>query len=517
MAAQGQCPGCGAPIEFKMGSSISAVCQYCNTTVRRSDRGLENLGKIAAVADTPSIVAVGDSGSIGDQGFQVLGKVQLNHDMGGVWDEWYLGFSNGQWGWLAYAQGMFMVTWKVEPTPPVPPMNQLGVEYPVDFGQRGTFRVVELKQATIASAEGELPFTPKPGETRYYADLHGPNSGFGTIDWGQGTDPVEVFLGYQLLESQLRITQQVERPERQIDLEGLNCPGCGAPIKLNAGKRIERVACQYCGTISESASQQIIARQEAARAEPLIPLGSAGMLENQQYTVIGFVQKSTYIEGETFTWSEYLLFGPGLGFRWLVDDEGTWRFVSPVNAAEVDLSQFPSAVSHNGRSYQMRNQSTARTDYVLGEFYWKVQIGETTQNMDFASGSDVLSREFGSNEVHWSFAPVIPWASIAQAFNVQGSPGAAGYAGGYAGGAAFGAGGGGYDYDDDDVGYQSSESGGGINTTAIVLIVIVIFVLIFCGMCVCVGGGSSGGSYSGSSSPGVRGGPVYGGGWSSGK
>ena len=156
----------------------------------------------------------------------------------------------------------------------------------------------------------------------------------------------------------------------------------------------------------------------------------------------------------------------------------------------------------------MRNQSTARTDYVLGEFYWKVQVGETTQNIDFASGSNVLSREFGSNEVHWSFAPVIPWATIAQAFNVQGSPPPA-----YSGGGDYG--GGNYDYNDDDD--YRSESGGS-NATVIVLIVIVILVLIFCGMCVCVGGGSSSGSsYSGSSSPGVRGTPVYGGGWSSGK
>jgi len=510
MAAQGQCPGCGAPIEFKMGSSVSAICQYCSTTVRRTDRGLENMGKVAAIADTPAIVAVGDSGTIGDQGFQVLGKVQLNHDMGGVWDEWYLGFNNGQWGWLAYAQGLFMVTWKVEPTPPVPPMSDLRVESNVSFGERGYYRIVELKQATIASAQGELPFTPQPGEARYYADMHGPNSGFGTIDWGQGTDPVEVFLGYQLTESQLRITQQVERPEKQIDLEGLNCPGCGAPIKLNGGKRIERVACQYCGTISETASQQIIARQEAARAEPLIPLGSTGVLNNQQYTVIGFMQKSTYVEGETFYWTEYLLFGPGLGFRWLVDDEGTWRFVSALNAADVDMSQFPAAIGFQGRSFRMRNQSTAHTDYVLGEFYWKVHVGETAQNMDFESGSEVISREFGSNEVAWSHSPVIPWASIAQAFNVQGSPAAYGAGGGY--------GGGGYDDDDDgEYDYSAGQSSGGSNATVLILIVIVILVLIFCGMCVCVGGGSSTGSSTGSSSPGVRGGPVFGGGWSSGK
>lgn len=483
-----------------MGASVSAVCQFCSTTVRRTDRGLENMGKVAAVADTPAIVAVGDTGVVGDQGFQVLGKVQLQHDMGGVWEEWYLGFHNGQWGWLAYAQGLFMVTWKVEPTPPVSPMGQVRVDSTVSLGQSGGYRVVELKQATVASAQGELPFTPKTGEVRYYADLHGPKNGFGTIDWGQGTDPIEVFLGYQLLESQVRITQQVERPHRQLDLEGLTCPGCGAPLKIHGGNRIERVACQYCGTISESASQQIIARQEAARAQPAIPLGSSGTIANQSYTVIGFVQKSTVIEGETFYWTEYLLFGPGLGFRWLVDDEGTWRFVTPLNAADVDLSQYPSAVAFGGKTYRMRNQSAGRTEYVLGEFYWKVQVGETTQNIDFASGSDVLSREFGSNEVHYSHAPVIPWTTLAQAFSLSATPPP-----------SFGA----DDDDDDDAQYPSTtSSSGGPSLAVIVLVVIIILVLLFCGMCVCVGGSGSG---TGSSSPGVRGAPVYGGGWSSGK
>ena len=491
--AQGQCPGCGAPVSFSAGSSVSAVCQYCSTTVRRTDRGLEDLGKVADLVDTPSIIAVGDSGAIGEKSFQVLGKVQLEHDMGGVWEEWYVGFDDGQWGWLAYAQGVFMITWSVEPAPAVPDMAALRVESAVDFGQRGVFRVVELKQATIASAQGELPFVPKTGATRHYADLHGPQSGFGTIDWGQGSDPVEVFLGYQVLESQLRITEQVERPHKPIDIEGLNCPGCGAPLKVAGGARIERIACQYCGTISETASQEIIARQQTARAKPLIPLGAAGSLSNQPYTVIGFVQRSTYIEGETFAWSEYLLFGPGLGFRWLVEDEGTWRLASPLNAADVELTGYPSRIGYQGRTYRMRNQNSARVDYVLGEFYWKVRIGETTQVMDFESGSDVLSREFGQNEVHYSLSPVIPWSAIAAAFNVKRPPPAP----------AFSAGG----YDDDG---SSPQVAGG---TVIVLIVVVILVLVFCGMCVCVDGG---GSSSGGTSPRV-GGPVYGGGWSSGK
>lgn len=477
---------------FAVGSSVSAVCKFCNTTVRRSDRGVENLGKMADLSDTPTIVAVGDSGSLAGQSFVVLGRVQLKHDMGGVWDEWYLGYGNQKWGWLAYAQGNYYATTKLEPSPAVPSMRELHLEAAVPLAG-AVFRVVELKAAEIASAEGELPFSPRPGQPRYYADLVGPRAGFATIDWGENNSAPEVFVGQQLPESQLTITQRSERPRKDIPLEGLKCPGCGAPLKVAAGNRIERIACMYCGTISESASQQVIARQDAARAAPLIPLGSVGNLQGTQYTVIGFVLRSTVIEGETYTWTEYLLFSPGLGFRWILDDEGTWRFVVPLNVAEIDISRMPSAVTVNGKTFRQRNSNVARVEYVLGEFYWKVAVGESVRVVDLEYGSEIISREAMDNEVAWSYSTAIPWETIAQAFGVQRAPPPPPA---YSGGS----------------GYSSGSSGGGgkaVNTI-VVMIILLVFVIVFCGMCtgMC---GSSGGFGT------VRGGGTTGGGWSGGK
>src|SRR5262245_35493369 len=101
--AQGACPSCGAPIEFGVGSSIAKVCEFCRATIVRSDRGLENLGKVADLANTPSLIAVGDQGTLAGRPFEVLGRVQLDHGKG-PWDEYYVAFDYGQtWGWLAYA------------------------------------------------------------------------------------------------------------------------------------------------------------------------------------------------------------------------------------------------------------------------------------------------------------------------------------------------------------------------------------------------------------------------------
>ena len=419
MTALGSCPGCGSSITFRTGASVCAICEYCNTTVRRTDRGLENLGVVANLVDAPGIVAVGDSCVARGIRFWVLGSVTLAHDMGGEWTEWYVSFENGQWGWLAYAQGMFMLTQKVQPTKLVPPPSQIRLDTTVDLQPHGHFRVVECKKARIASMKGELPFAPKAGDIRYYADLHGPSGGFGTIDWGNRTEPVEVFVGYQFTESHLQISEQSERPHKQIRLEGLMCPSCGASIDLRGGKSIEHVACQYCRTIFDSESRRIVAKQIRTAQVPDIAIGSFGTVEGQQYTVIGFQTKSVRDKDEVFYWNEYLLYAQGVGFRWLVSSSGRWHFVTPVNAADVDINKYPRLLAYNHRLFWYKEQSTARTMLVLGEFYWRVTVGEITHCMDFSNGADLVSREEGSSEVHYSYAASLPQGTVAKAFNIR--------------------------------------------------------------------------------------------------
>src|SRR5262245_34005375 len=111
--AQGNCPNCGAPLEFGVGSSLAKVCEYCRATVHRTDRGLENLGRMADLAATPSLIAIGDEGTLGGRPIRVFGRVQLDHGAG-PWDEYYVAFDHGQsWGWLAYAEGNWRVTSEV--------------------------------------------------------------------------------------------------------------------------------------------------------------------------------------------------------------------------------------------------------------------------------------------------------------------------------------------------------------------------------------------------------------------
>lgn len=416
--ASGNCPSCGAPIEFRAGSSVAKVCEFCGATVFRTDRGLEDLGKVAAIANVPSLIAVGDSGTLAGRAFLVLGRVQLDHGTG-PWDEYYVVYDGGaSSGFLAYAEGIWYATSESAAGIAVPEFGSLRVEMDVPLGGAGPFRVAEVKAARVVSAEGELPERALPGASRSYADLHGRDDGFATIDYGDLSRPPEVFLGRRFPERDLRVTEAGPRTVAKVRTATIRCPNCGGDLPKLAGERTERIGCRYCGAVSDVAAQTVVAKQEAAMQTPPIPLGARGTLGDVAWTCIAYLERSAEIEGARFSWEELLLFAEGTGFRWLVKDEGSWLFVDPVNVADLDLGRMPGTAVYRGAAYRLRNQSTARVDSVLGEVYWKCEVGETVRASDYVRGPAVLSREETPGEVRWSRSNPLPWPVLARAFGV---------------------------------------------------------------------------------------------------
>ncbi|HEX9619194.1 MAG TPA: DUF4178 domain-containing protein [Polyangiaceae bacterium] len=417
--AQGSCPNCGAPIEFGLGASLAKICEYCRATVVRSDRGLENLGIVADLADTPSLIAVGDEGALSGRPFRVFGRVQLDHGQG-PWDEYYVAFDHGRsWGWLAFAEGRWHVTEHVA-GPTAPPYASLRLEQDIPLGPHGVFRVTEIKTGRVTSAEGELPGATRPGTERYYADLFGRDNAFGTLDFGDGRSPVEVFLGFVFEETRMQVSALGPRSARKVQTSVIACPNCGGELPRLSGERAERLGCPYCGAVSDIATQRIVSQQEAARAGTDIPMGGKAELGGASYVCIAYVRRRSDFEGERYRWEEYLVWAASVGFRWLVKDPETgWSWVTPVNPAEIDLRGMPDHVRWHNRSFLLRNRNVAEVEYVLGEVYWKCEVGERTRVSDLIEGGEVLSREESPGEVRWSHSAKVPWSVLAQAFGLD--------------------------------------------------------------------------------------------------
>lgn len=420
--AVANCPSCGGPIEFKIGSSVVVVCDHCHSIVARTDRGYEDLGKVAALVDTGSPLRRDLPGKIRGNGFRITGRTQMKHPMGGVWDEWYAAFDNGQWGWIAEAQGKYYLTVKTE-RHDLPPYDVLQIG-----GTFDAMKIVELATATTVSGEGEIPFLVEPGVTYRYADLSGESRRFGTIDYSE--DPPLLFEGEETTLADLGINIALE-PGRttKVRVTALSCTQCGGPLNLVAPDQAERVICPHCGAAHDvsDGNLQYLKTLKRHGPQPLIQLGGKGKIGDDDYVVAGYMQRSVTFD-KKYYWTEYLLFATRTkSFAWLVDDDGHWSFVVPIGAGEVKDNDPAGAalyVRYDGKTYKIFQDSVATVESVIGEFYWRVETGETARAVDYIAPPDGITKEFSdtesSHEVNYSLARYMPQDEVEAAFGVTG-------------------------------------------------------------------------------------------------
>jgi hypothetical protein len=156
------------------------------------------------------------------------------------------------------------------------------------------------------------------------------------------------------------------------------------------------------------------------------PIGAEGVFPGDvKFKIIGAVARSVTIEGEKYYWHEYLLYNPVVGFRWLVHSDNHWNFVEPVNPADVEQLGMTGAgqtVRYNGNTYKIFQDAPAVVEYVKGEFYWRVEQGETVRAIDYVSPPYMLSQEISENEINWSFGTYMTNDEIEKIFGISGLP-----------------------------------------------------------------------------------------------
>jgi hypothetical protein len=402
-----RCPSCGAPVVFQSAASIYAVCTYCKSTLLRKGEYLANLGRMAELMDDPTLLQIGAEGQFKGLHFAVIGRIQLKYDAG-LWNEWHVLFDDGKNAWLSEAGGEYVISRQAQVPETIPAFDTLVPDMRVYLAGQ-PFAVSDLETALCIAGEGELPFKVDSGYEVRAADLRSGDK-FANIDYSE-TPPL-VFVGAPVKFASLKLTNLRDKRDAaaggtpNIEAKAFQCPSCGAPISLHSGA-IETVACMGCGTVLDIENEQlkiIVQAEAASREQPRLPLGSKGKLPSApgvEWEIIGYLKRQTRFEGVTYTWSEYLLFQAEAGFAWLTEDQGHWNFVRTLSSVPPS-PRSQTRFRWNDREFRLFNRGRATVSYVLGEFYWRVRVGEHCATADYVSGNLMLSREMSARETTWS-------------------------------------------------------------------------------------------------------------------
>src|SRR4051794_9094224 len=188
-------------------------------------------------------------------------------------------------------------------------------------------------------------------------------------------------------------------------VKALTCPSCGGTVTLRAARYRVTVACEYCGSILDVANPEVrlITEYSQALEELEIKLGARGTLKGVEWEVVGYLGRS---EHGTYPWSEYLLFNPYHGYRWLVTNGRGWSFGEMLTRTPGGVTW--RGINLDGQDYRpFFANGQAQVDYVLGEFYWRVAVGEEVRSDDYVRPGWMLSREANGEEISWTLLELV--------------------------------------------------------------------------------------------------------------
>ena len=408
------CPSCGAAIEFAHAAAVMVVCGHCGTASVRRGVTLEKLGRVAEIAPIDSPLSLGTSGRWRGRRWSAIGQVQLDHGAG-PWNEWCLLFEDGTTGWLAEAQGEYLVTFRR--TGLASPLDQeLAPGAKVALGDE-TYVVAEAGSARVTSVRGELPEELTPEERYEYFDLRGAGNRFATVavhrdgSW-------EAYVGESTTLAALDIdasTVEAAAPRRATP-DRIGCPSCGTAIQIRDPANCQRTVCSSCGTMTDPRDEKLRVIEKAKRLEarPVLPIGAKTTVAGDDVEVLGFLVRSVRSYGVKYPWREYLLKRKDGAYLWLIETDGHWTIARPASLG--DVSRDDGLVRYRGQTYRHFQGGHAVVDHVQGEVYWEVSIGETVKADDYVAPPRMVSFEKSGKEVVASVGEYVPLAEIAAAF-----------------------------------------------------------------------------------------------------
>ncbi|MEY2687188.1 MAG: hypothetical protein RL375_1386 [Pseudomonadota bacterium] len=402
-----------------------AVCSYCRSTLARDGQALRRIGQSAELFDDHSPLQLGAAGRWQGATFTLVGRLQMSYAQG-RWNEWHVLFDSGKGGWLSEDNGRYVMAFDAPAPPDLPRADSLQAGAQVQVAGQA-WQVASVTTARISAAQGELPWAPDLEHEFTVVDLRNRQGEVGTIDDGDPAQP-RWSIGRGAALADLALTGLRDSTDKTLAARGVECPSCGAALEIKLSTT-QSIACQQCHAVVDVSTgvggdlaHYTQDNPQVDGGTPQLPLGTTATLAlggpPQSWQVVGYVERCELAESaedEQVFWREYLLYSRAVGFAFIVDAEDGWSWTAPITGAPTVRGD---KAVWNNTSYRKLYSYTGQIVYVLGEFYWKLERGERTANIDYAAGTRRLNREQAGREVTWSAGEALDAATLAAAFRL---------------------------------------------------------------------------------------------------
>ena len=407
----------------------------------REGDALRKIGESAELFDDHSPLQLGAAGKYQGTAFALVGRLQYRYDEG-TWNEWHALFDGADGagvgqksGWLSEDNGRYVIAFDAPLDGSAPTATSLEAGAQVMLAGQ-TWSVASVSAAKLIAAQGELPHAPNLARGIVVADLRNSRGEVGTLDYAEAGTP-RWSIGRSVAIGELAMTGLAAQAEKTLQGRAIACPNCGASleVKLSTTQAIVCHQCHAVVDVAQGVGGDLRHYAQANGTEPLIPLGSTGMLTLGKATlpwqVVGYVERcevpETDEDEQTF-WREYLLYHRTEGFAFIVDAEDGWSWTVPLTGVPEGAGN---GVKHDGVVYRKLYDYTGMVTYVLGEFYWQIRQNQRTFNTDYqgtgGAAAKRLNREqTGSSrvdevqqqEVVWSGGETLAADTVMKAFRL---------------------------------------------------------------------------------------------------
>ena len=169
----------------------------------------------------------------------------------------------------------------------------------------------------------------------------------------------------------------------------IKCASCEAPVSLYS-EQSQLVVCGFCGSQLELSGEELhVLGKGSTNAQITLDLGVEFTWKAVKYKIIGRI---VFVDGWGDNSTDYLLFHPLQGSRWLSEYDGTYSIseVSRVMPVEnpFGCTKGSALETHDGQKWRCLESGTMRITYVDGALPWVARIGDTHNYVEFANKKD---------------------------------------------------------------------------------------------------------------------------------